>query len=112
MEIKTITYRRVLNLGNYESKSLEMFAQLHPGDNPDAETSHLIEQVERKISEQAELTFETKNLRKEIGELNREIARLKSEKNDLTLVEPDPDEIPFDPGVSVISNSNDPNESF
>ncbi|MEH2279230.1 MAG: hypothetical protein V7K40_31705 [Nostoc sp.] len=107
MEIKTVTYRRVLNLRNYESKSLEMFAELHPGDNADAETSHLMEQVERKISEQAELAIEAKDLRKEIGELNREIARLKSEKDNLTGVEePDPDDIPFDPGTSPATSKD------
>ena len=35
MEIKTITYKRVHNLGNYNTEHLEMFAELTPDDDVD-----------------------------------------------------------------------------
>lgn len=34
MQIKTISYRRVNNLGNYNSEHLEMFAELEDGEEP------------------------------------------------------------------------------
>jgi hypothetical protein len=35
MKIKTISYQRVKNLGNYESERLEMFAELDEDEDPD-----------------------------------------------------------------------------
>jgi len=34
MQIKTMTYQRVKNLGNFESERLEMFAELNEQDDP------------------------------------------------------------------------------
>jgi hypothetical protein len=34
MKIKTITYQRVKNLGNHESKRLEMIADVSDGEDP------------------------------------------------------------------------------
>ncbi|BAY89646.1 MULTISPECIES: hypothetical protein [unclassified Tolypothrix] len=75
MEIKTISYQRVLNLGNYESKRLEMFAELHPDDDIDSETSALMETVERKIRENAAKQYEAEisSLKQQLHELKQEI---------------------------------------
>ena len=35
MKIKTMSYQRVKNLGNYESERLEMFAELDEDEDPD-----------------------------------------------------------------------------
>lgn len=35
MKIKTISYQRVKNLGNYESERLEMSAELFDGEDPE-----------------------------------------------------------------------------
>lgn len=34
MKITTITYRRVLNLGKYETETLEVQAEIEEGDDP------------------------------------------------------------------------------
>jgi hypothetical protein len=90
MRIKTITYRRVLNLGNYESKHLEMTAEIPEGDDVEAATSSLMELVERKIREDAETTIRQtiRELKKELLKIEEEIAAKKPEAY--------PDEIPFD----------------
>ncbi len=100
MQVKTISYKRVLNLGNYENKHLELLAEVHEGDNVDAEISHLMETVERKIREQADLEIEAKDLRREIRQLQKELEQLKAEKDKLTGVEIEPsiDDIPFKAG--------------
>ncbi|WP_414546087.1 hypothetical protein [Nostoc sp. CCY0012] len=96
MTIKTITYQRVLNLGNYESKRLEMTAEISEGDDPEAAASHLIETVERKVREDVtqKIKEEIRQLKHELWELNTEISTKKS----LETKEPDPDDIPFDSG--------------
>lgn len=33
MQIKTISYKRTRNLGNYNNETLELFAELEEGDN-------------------------------------------------------------------------------
>ena len=33
MQIKTISYKRTHNLGNYNNETLELFAELEEGDN-------------------------------------------------------------------------------
>ena len=35
MEVKTITYQRVKNLGNYESERLELTVELDENDKPE-----------------------------------------------------------------------------
>lgn len=45
MEIKTITYKRTNNLGNYCSESLEMTAELEQGDSPLEAAADLQEKV-------------------------------------------------------------------
>ncbi|MEH1785897.1 MAG: hypothetical protein V7L23_10025 [Nostoc sp.] len=108
MEIKTVSYQRVLNLGNYESKRLEMSAGLEPEDDIHIATRDLIEIVEEKIREPIEyevvsriklLETRANNLRQEISYLEEKLVELKSEQDDLTQFtgeEPGLSDIPFD----------------
>ncbi|QMS87327.1 DUF2031 domain-containing protein [Nostoc edaphicum CCNP1411] len=105
MEVKLIAYKRVLNLGNYENKHLELSAEVHEGDDFEAEISHLMEVVERKIREPKEtdivnrinsLETRSNNLRQEISYLQEKLGELKSKNDNLTEEEPIPDDIPFD----------------
>lgn len=41
MNIKTISYRRIKNLGNYENESVEWVADLEEGDDPEEMTNRL-----------------------------------------------------------------------
>ena len=45
MEIKTITYQRVKNLGNYESERMEMTAELNASDEIDISIQNLKDYV-------------------------------------------------------------------
>ncbi|ELS04826.1 hypothetical protein Xen7305DRAFT_00045620 [Xenococcus sp. PCC 7305] len=49
MEVKTITYKRVHNLGDYNTEHLEMMAELSPEDNPQESTKQLIAEVETAL---------------------------------------------------------------
>jgi len=49
MEIKTITYKRTNNLGNYNSEHLQMFAELDEHDNTQDATKQLIAEVETAL---------------------------------------------------------------
>lgn len=107
MEIKTVSYQRVLNLGNFESKRLEMSAGLEPEDDIHIATRDLIEMVEGKIREHVEyevisriklLETRANNLRQQISYLEEELGRYKSQEDDLTVFtgeETNPDDIPF-----------------
>lgn len=45
MKVKTITYQRVKNLGNYESERLEMTVEVEEGENEEYVAKALIEKV-------------------------------------------------------------------
>ena len=49
MEVKTITYKRVNNLGNYNTEHLEMTAELIPHEDEIACTARLKELVETSL---------------------------------------------------------------
>ena len=49
MEIKTITYKRVHNLGNYNTEHLEMFAELSVDDDVDQCAADLKNHVETAL---------------------------------------------------------------
>lgn len=72
--IKTITYKRILNLGNYESKHLELAYELDEFEEPEAEISRLMEVVERKIRED-----QAQPIREEIDALLQELRAVKAE---------------------------------
>ncbi|MBC1241861.1 hypothetical protein [Nostoc sp. 2RC] len=118
MEIKTISYQRVLNLGNYNTKRLEMTAQLNSDEDFDAATSALMQTVEVKIREDKEfeivshiesLQTRANNLKQEISYLEEKLAKLKHDQDLAQLkpeTEPDPDDIPFG-GEGRTSNNLD-----
>lgn len=111
MQVKTISYERVLNLGNYENKKLALFAEVQDAGNLEAEISELMEITERKIREQADLEVEAKDLRREIRQLQKELEQLKAEKDKLTgEEEPDPDQIPFDGGEASKDGDTSPED--
>ncbi|MBD2592872.1 hypothetical protein H6G74_00840 [Nostoc spongiaeforme FACHB-130] len=81
MEIKSINYERVLNLGNYENKKLALFAELSEGDDVDESISRVMETVERKIREQAheQAEAELRQLKQEFRQLKQEYESYKSQ---------------------------------
>ena len=77
MRIKTISYQRVINLGSYENKRLEMTAELSEVDDALVIASKLMEFVEAKIREDShrkiqdeitEAVARLTQLKKQIGE--------------------------------------------
>lgn len=46
MNVKTITYQKVKNLGNYESERLEMTIELDPSDDAEAAARILMVKVQ------------------------------------------------------------------
>ncbi len=74
MAIKNISYQRVLNLGDYNSKRLELFSEVLEGEDPEEAISGLMETVERKIREETyqKIESEISQLKKELHELKRE----------------------------------------
>ena len=81
MEIKTINYERVLNLGNYENKKLALFAELIEGDDVEESISRVMETVERKIREEAhqQAAEELRQLKQELRQLKLEHESYKSQ---------------------------------
>ena len=49
MEVKTITYQRVKNLGNYQSERIEMIAELSADDDVDQCAAELKDKVENAL---------------------------------------------------------------
>ncbi|MDZ8023569.1 MAG: hypothetical protein RMX97_02570 [Nostoc sp. DedQUE11] len=107
MEIKTITFKRVLNIGNFENKHLELSAQLGDGENDEEAISLLMEKVERKLREPREkeivnqiqtLEQRANSLRERISYYEERLGELKSKEELTQAQEPDPDDIPFDAG--------------
>ncbi|MFN6499801.1 MAG: hypothetical protein RMX65_022800 [Nostoc sp. DedQUE01] len=115
MEIKTITFKRVLNIGNFENKHLELSAQLGDGENDEEAISLLMEKVERKLREPREKEIVTQiqalesranHLRERISYFEERLGEVKSKHEQLTQQEEkvteelNPDDIPFDKGAS------------
>lgn len=102
MEIKTISCERVINLGNYESRRLQLGAEISPGEDVEAAITSLMEVVERKARESFDLIFDVRELKRERRQLWEEVEKLKAEKDKLTgQPDPDPDDIPFDAGATA-----------
>ncbi|HBL11661.1 MAG TPA: hypothetical protein DD379_09675 [Cyanobacteria bacterium UBA11162] len=55
MKVKTITYKKIHNLGNYSSKHLEMFAELNEEDNEIECARHLRNKVWRILEKPVEI---------------------------------------------------------
>ena len=118
MAIKTITYQRVLNLGNYESKRLELSAEVLEGDDPDEKISRLMEKVERKIREDAAIEINKEmsilesnrtRLISEVYALNVELKKLGKIKDESG----ESDNVPFESGEPLKNGSpEDMNKYF
>jgi hypothetical protein len=76
--IKTIAYKRILNIGNYESKHLEITYELGEGEEPGLQISTVMEMVERKIREDQAIPIV-----EEIAALHHELRQLKTEHREL-----------------------------
>lgn len=99
MKIKSISYQRVVNLGSYESKRLELFAEIEEGEDEEVAISALMEKVERKVSEYSDLVNESKELQRGIKNLKQDLAHFQKKKDELIgTQEPEPDNIPFETG--------------
>ncbi|MFM2065007.1 MAG: hypothetical protein RLZZ507_4678 [Cyanobacteriota bacterium] len=87
MKIKTFTYKRILNLGNYESKHLEATIEVdtHLQDYAEEECSELMEMVERKIREDSSLSIlsEISNSRAELRDIEKQIETAKQQLAEL-----------------------------
>lgn len=125
MKLKTISFKRVLNLGNYENKHLELFAEVVEGEDEDAAILHLMELVERNIRSQVGKEFQKQildleakknQLDDQVYYLKREVAELEKTKAELEKLQPpatdeeqpDPDNIPFDSGATAPESSRTP----
>ncbi|OYE04735.1 hypothetical protein [Nostoc sp. 'Peltigera membranacea cyanobiont' 232] len=104
MEVKIITCRRIFNLGNYESRHLEITANINVLDNPEQKATELIELVERKVSERVDLEIEADDLKDRIIQLRDELKQIEKQKAALTAVEPDPGDVPFESGDATNSS--------
>ncbi|MBX9259405.1 hypothetical protein H1Q63_36735 [Desmonostoc muscorum CCALA 125] len=98
MKIKTISCERVINLGNYESRRLNLGAEISEDEDVEAAITSLMEFVERKARESFELIFDVRELKRERRRLSEEVEKLRYEKDKLLGQEPDPDNIPFELG--------------
>ncbi|QSJ17710.1 hypothetical protein JYQ62_02185 [Nostoc sp. UHCC 0702] len=96
MKSKTITYKRILNIKNFNSKQLEEVAEVEDGEDPEVAISKLMERVERKLREELgksicqeieRLQLVAQKYRKEVVELEESLRKLRSEKDNLTGVE-------------------------
>lgn len=99
MKVTTITYQRVLNLGDYNSCRLEKTALADEFEDQEIATQNLIESVERQIHEEHihnQLDKEIRDRKKELTALSLEVKSLKNELQRLGKIkdEPDSDDIP------------------
>lgn len=123
MKVTTITYQRVLNLGDYNSARLEKTALADEYEDHEVATQSLIENVERQIREEnihKRLDQEIRDRKKELASLMTEYAILKDNYQSLhkkfeilsaqqtNSEEPDPDDIPFETGDIPVSSSSIP----
>lgn len=111
MKVTTITFRRTLNLGSYNSAQLEKTALADEFEDQEVATQNLIESVLRQLHEeeiQNQIDKEIRDQRKELAslkaeyaELSKQVELLKAEhpiQQNLTEEEPDPGDIPFETG--------------
>lgn len=131
MQVKNISYKRVLNLGNYENKHLELFAEVFEGDDEDAAILHLMELVERNIRSQigkqfqkeildleaqkGQLADQVYYLKKDVAKLEQakaELEKLQIQPDNSTTEEPSIDDIPFEAGDTSKTSGDVPDDGF
>ncbi|MBH8576972.1 hypothetical protein I8752_29115 [Nostocaceae cyanobacterium CENA369] len=90
MQIKTINYERVLNLGNYENKKMALFAELTEGDDVEESISRVMETVERKIREEAhqQAAEELRQIKQKLSQVKLEYESYKSQTIQQTIQPP------------------------
>ena len=99
MKVTTITYQRVLNLGDYNSARLEKTALADEFEDQEIATQNLIESVERQIHENAihkQIDQEVRDrkeklavLKAEYAALSKQVELLKAQQTSESLVEDD-----------------------
>ncbi|MBN3926099.1 hypothetical protein [Nostoc sp. NMS4] len=99
MKVTTITYQRVLNMGDYNSCRLEKTALADEFEDQEIATQNLIESVLRQIHESAiqnQIDKEIRGQRKELAalkaeyaELSKQVELLKAEQTSTLQVEDD-----------------------
>ncbi|WP_138504043.1 hypothetical protein [Nostoc sp. PA-18-2419] len=119
MQVKTISYKRVLNLGSYENKHLEISCEVFEGEDDEETVSLLMEKVERKIRESQEkgivtqiqtLEMRVSHLKERITYYEEREQKLKYKEEELNqqqAQEPDPDDIPFESGEATQTNNQE-----
>lgn len=79
MKVTTITFRRTLNLGNFNSAQLEKTALADEFEDQEVATQNLIESVLRQLHEeqiQNQIDYEIRDQRKELAALKAEYEAL------------------------------------
>ncbi|OUL28796.1 hypothetical protein [Nostoc sp. 106C] len=111
MQLKSISYKRVLNLGNYENKHLELFAEVALGEDENAAILELMELVERNIRSQIGKQFQKEilDLEAQRNKLSDEVYYLKQELIKLGKIKDEPakednPDIPFETGGTASSD--------
>lgn len=74
LNITSVAYRRLKNLGNYENECVEAEAQVAPDDDPKAVYVALVAWVEEQIDPLKKVT----SLERELGNLKAQVARTKA----------------------------------
>ncbi len=125
MKYKTITYQRVLNLGNYENKKLELSAELDDGEDVHEAFSELQETTESQIRSEllTKIEIRIKELTKEKIQLIEQVSDLKHRVRDLNYLVDEYEaklqedggveaHIPFDQKSKISDDNPDPLSSF
>lgn len=73
LNITSVAYRRLKNLGNYENECVEAEAQVAPGEDPKAVYVALVAWVEEQIDPLKKVT----SLERELGNLKAQVAKAK-----------------------------------
>ena len=77
-QIKTVTYHRLKNLGNYENERLEATAAIHEGDSPAEVLLDIQQCVSNQLNLKEDIRGEIRDLRDRKATLNSEIFGLEA----------------------------------
>lgn len=82
IKIRTITYDRVKNLGNYENEKIHVEALLEEGEDPDIVLNGLRDFVDFHLQSRP-LNERLNTLKEELKTLKAEVAQLRQERDSL-----------------------------